>query len=1132
MSLTPEQQAAAYAPCSVVITAGAGTGKTHMLAERYLYYLQQRNLSPLEVVAVTFTEKAATELRSRIRALVSQRLPQRLDLLAELEAAQISTIHALSARICQEHWQLINIPADFQILDSLEGQIWLQDSLQTALANLPPEVFQAIPYSVLQQLLNKLLDDPYTATLALRQGIQDWSQLIAQARTEAIKIVVNDSTWQTSWTILEQHQGQAGDKLEATRTSVLKAMADLEDAENIDDAVATIDKVNLRVGSKKNWQDDGMKTVKNALKVLRENVRRVTSQGLLDLELSDADERLKQILPVFTEAYQEVASYLNRLKLQNKVLTFNDLEIYALQALTHTQVKDYYQQRWQVFLVDEFQDTNPTQAELLSTLTNTAELTIVGDIKQSIYGFRRADIRVFQQFRDRILQGGGKEVILSTSFRTHKVLIDRFNQIFAPLLQSNHQDLTAFRESTPIQGEAGSKYNYLQVLTIGDPFTEGETKPAKPSKAQRQRVEAYSLAEKIKQMLDNQTPVFDKQTRQTRPIQPKDIAILTRTWQPLEIYSEALSAVGIPVAPAGGGNLLATREAKDANILLRFLANPRDDIALVAVLRSPFFAISDRLLFQIRQGFNKSQTEDEETIAIQTYVRTFNHLITSRITKHFNLTYYLLLITHYLRAVEFAIPNRSTHSDQCWWEEIKKSSLPELKPSIKVLKQLLVASQSQTPSRILQICDRLTGYTAVIANLAGAERRLADWRGFGQLVKDLERGTYDLFAVVRRLKSINENEIAVPRPTLAVTNAVSLMTIFASKGLEWGLVIVADLNKERPHNSPLVYFDARLGVAIKSKNSLGETQKPVLYSWLEYLQDKKERAEAYRVLYVALTRARDYLWLSASEPYKGELNRLQKGLTAANIPTYTIPYTDAKALPAIPQTPAIPDNLPPLLLNSIGSGLSELPITALTDYARCPQRFKLHLIEGHPGLGEGLASGMQIGTLVHKALENNITQPQDLVTFAEGQWNSEIFIEAIALAQRFFQLPMYQHFRQTATAKEQQISLKLGNITFNGVIDLVGNNWILDYKSDRTMQPADHRFQLWAYARAIGYNNAHIAYLRHDRIHSFDSSQLQAIAPEADNLAQQIERGNYTATPTMEKCAVCPYIAFCGDAMI
>jgi len=1089
MSLTPEQQTAAFAPCSVVITAGAGTGKTHMLAERYLYYLEQRNLSPLEVVAVTFTEKAAAELRSRIRALVTQRLPQRLDLLAELEAAQISTIHALSSRICSEHFQLIDIPADFQVLDNLEGQVWLADGLQTALANLSLEVFRAIPYSVLQQVLTKLLNDPYTADKALRQGIQDWQKLIVDARFEAVKTIINDTAWDTSRLVLEQHQGQAGDKLEAIRTSVLAAIADLEDGENIDKAIATIDQVNLRVGSKKNWQDDGMKAIKEALKVLREVVRRVISQGLLDLELNDADEQLKLLLPGLIEAYQEVTAYLSSLKLQNETLTFSDLEIYALQALSHAQVQNYYQQRWQVFLVDEFQDTDPTQAELLNTLTNKAELTIVGDIKQSIYGFRRADIRVFQQFRDHILTNGGKEVILSTSFRTHKALVDRFNQIFAPLLKATHQDLNAFRESTPIEGERGGNYNYMQVLIVGDPYQpEGEVKPPKPNKAQRQRVEAYNLAEKIKQIIDNKTPVFDRETRQTRPIQPKDIAILTRTWQPLEIYSSALSAVGIPVAPARGGNLLATREAKDANILLRFLANPQDDIALVAVLRSPFFAISDRLLFKIRQGFKKANISQS--------------------------------------------PLPFLEKEVSWWEEIQNSQLSELEHPVRVLKQLLKSCQSQTPSRVLQICDRLTGYTAIIANLAGAKRRLADWQGFQQLVEDLEQGTYNLFGIVRRLKSLDENEVAVPRPVLSISNAVSLMTVFAAKGLEWGLVIVADLSKERPHNSPPVYFDSQWGVAVKSKNSRGEIQKPVLYSWLEYQQNQRERAEAYRVLYVALTRARDYLWLSAAEPYKGELNRLQKGLTAANIPTVTIPYTEAKALPPTPPSPAIPQKLPPLLLNSMGSGLSELPVTALTDYARCPQRFKLHLIDGHPGLGEGLASGMQTGTLVHKALENNITQAQNLMPFAEGEWDGEIFIDAIALAQRFFQLPMYQRFRRTAIAKEQQISLQLGNITFNGVIDLVGDDWILDYKSDRTMQPEDHHFQLWVYAQALEYSNAHIAYLRHDCIHSFNLIELQAISPEADNLAKQISRGNYAATPTMEKCAVCPYIAFCNDAMI
>ena len=1087
-NLTPEQQAAAYAPYSVAITAGAGTGKTHMLAERYLYYLRERNLSPLEIVAVTFTEKAATELRSRIRALVTQQLPTRLDLISELEAAQISTIHALSARVCQEHFQAISIPPDFQVLEDLEGQVWLQDVLQQGLTQLSPDLFQIIPYSLLQQTLEHLLADPYTAEKAIACGVADVEQIISQARTETVNTIVSNPAWQETQAELARHQGAGGDKLETVRTNVLDAIADLENQQNIKAAIATIDGVNLRVGSKKNWQD--MKAVKDALKNLRESVRRVTSQGLLDLELDAADAELKSMLPVLTQAYQQVSAYLSQLKLQRKVLTFSDLELYALKALERDSVKDYYQQRWQVFLVDEFQDTNPTQAELLDILTVKAELTIVGDIKQSIYGFRRADVAIFQQFRDRILKNNGKEVILSTSFRTHQTLIDRFNQMFEPLLGENHQELNAFRQEVPkrnwenVQVDRNKpEDNYLQVLVIGDPLkpeaSDDAEQPAKPNKAQRQRVEASVLAEKIAQMLDRQTPVFDKRTQQTRPIEPQDIAILTRTWQPLEIYSEALAALGVPVAPAGGGNLLATREAKDATALLRFLANTQDDLALVAVLRSPFFAVSDRLLFQLKASFGKHNA-----------------------------------------------------ADLSWWQGIQQGEMRELSRPIKILQQLLNSSETEMPSRVLQLADRLTGYTAVIANLAGAERRLADWQGFGRLVKDLQQGTYDLFGLVRRLKRLYEREVAVPRPTLAITNAVSLMTVYAAKGLEWSVVFVADLSKERPRSYPPVRFDARLGVALKSKDAVGNMQKPVLYSWLEYLQEQKERAEAVRVLYVALTRARDYLYLSAAEPYKGELNRLQRGIAAANVPTLTIPYTDAKALPPVPQMPPIPDRLPELLLTSMGSGLSQLPVTALTDYARCPQRFKLHYIDGHPGLGEGLAYGMQTGTLVHKALEHNLTKAEDLSAFAEADWEKVVFDDAIALAMRFFKLPQYQHLRATATEKERQISYQLADITFNGVIDLVGNDWVLDYKSDRQMQPAEHRLQLWIYAAALQRQKAHIVYLRHDRIHTFAEAELAKIGAEAIYLSQQIHQGNYRATPTTEKCAYCPYLAFCNEAEI
>ncbi|WP_052055805.1 UvrD-helicase domain-containing protein [Myxosarcina sp. GI1] len=1062
--LTSEQQAAAYAPNSVVVTAGAGTGKTYMLAERYVYYLREKQLSPLEIVAVTFTEKAATELRSRIRALVRQQLPERLDILAELEAAPISTIHTLCSRICQEHFQTIGISADFKVLEDLEGTIWLDECLTAALVQLPQQFYRLIPYSLMSEIMSNLLADPYTATKALARGIGDWKSIIIKARQVTLASLTQNPVWQESYRILQQHQGKEGDKLETTRQNVIEAIADLEAEKNIVDALSVIDNIDLRKGSKKNWQSESFTVVKNALTALRDLIREINQQGLVSLTITETDERLKTIFPALNEAYLEVTNYLNTRKQQARVLTFNDLEIYALQGLQQLRVREYYQQRWQVFLVDEFQDTNPAQAELLTLLTERTELTIVGDIKQSIYGFRRADIRVFKQFRDRLLENQGSEVILSQSFRIHQQLCDRLNRIFTPLL-AEYQSLNSKRQPPALETA-----DYLRVMAV-------DADSPKISKAQRQRIEANYLAETIAQMLAEETPVYDKQTKKSRPLEPKDIAILTRTWQPLEVYADALAAAGIPVAPAGGGNLLATREAKDAGALLRFLANPRDDIALVAVLRSPFFALSDRILFQIETATSNSKQKP---------------------------------IT--------------------WWEKIKTSQTSDVERAVKTLQQLLAVRYEEVPSRLLQLADRLTGYTAIIANLPGAERRQADWQDFYQLVKELEQGTNDIFSVVRRLKSLFDNEVAMPRSAVATDNAVSLMTIFAAKGLEWSLVVVADLSREYYPISPAVYFDSQWGVGAKIKDETGEIQKPVVYSWLEYCQQQREREEALRVLYVALTRARDYLILSAAEPDKGDLKRLSAGLAAANLSIETIPYNAERALPPIPLTPPIAKDSPTLLLNSTGANLSALPVTSLTEYARCPQRFYQRFINGHPGMGEGMASRMQVGSLVHKALEHNIIREEKLQTFAEPASDRASVTEALAIAKQFFQLPMYAYFRQTAVAKERHISWQIGSITFEGVVDLVGHDWVLDYKSDREINPLEHRFQLGVYARALERPQAHIAYLRHQHLHTFTIDALDAVAQQTEAIVEQINSANYTATPSLEQCAICPYLSLCNYA--
>jgi ATP-dependent helicase/nuclease subunit A len=1084
MTLTPEQEKAAYSSGSVGVIAGAGTGKTYMLAERYFYHLTVDGFSPLEIVACTFTDKAAAELRSRIRATVSQRLPDRFDLLAELEAAQISTLHSLATRICQEHPEAAGVPADFTVLDELEGKIWLSQQLILALAELPAEIYQQISYTQLVEILPQLLADPIAAERAFERVINPDS-LIAQMQQSALSELLGNPQWQLATETLHQFAGLEGDRIESARKTAIQAVNILQEnsKENCHPqaALEDLNNINLRGGSNKKWPDGGFTEIKEAIATLKKLADKEIKRGRINLKIGESDHKLTAILPSLKQAFMQVREFLTAAKRKARLLDFADLEVYALKALSHPEVQEYYGQRWQAFLVDEFQDTNPVQGDFLELLTSQATLTIVGDAKQSIYGFRRADVAVFQSWCDRIQHDsenhsgkkgkGGEIVELSTSFRTHEILIHQINQIFAPLLGNLHQKLTAFRTEAPdIKADVNT---YLEAYTVaaGDVNDINRCRQA----------EGRHIARMLKQMLEQKMPVYDKKTGSLRPVKPGDMAILSRTWDPLELYGETLASEGIPVVLSGGGNLLDTREAKDAWALLRFLADPTDDIALVAVLRSPFFAISDRTLFTI-----------------------INHQKSGEVTKI------------------------------SWWGKIQMDQKagfldkPGFSP-VKILKQLLGDRTVEPPTRLLQIADRLTGYTAVINNLPGAPRREADWRGFMELVRQLEAGNNDVFNVVRRLRQIAAADVKITRLPLEAKNAVALMTIHAAKGLEGPVVVVPDLTRSKPNNSPSVYFDPAWGVAVPLSNDQGVKQKPVLYVWLENLQKQREDAEALRLLYVAFTRSRDRLILTAASDKGSLLDLLRPGLNAAKISVEKIPLTAEDLFAPEPPLPPLPEGDRPELIGFVGSGLFELPVTALSEYIRCPRRFKFRYIDGHPGTGEGMAIAQKIGILVHKALENNIRNPETLSRF-DSSLSPEQIQEVLSLVQAWDEYPDYAPYRQENTTKETKISLKIDSITFNGVIDLLGDDFVLDYKTDQIIEPHHHRCQLWVYAAAMERPQAYIAYLRKPSLYTYPRDYFQAVGEEVEKIVQRILQGDYRAHAWPSNCHNCSYAEICDDA--
>ncbi|NMG60221.1 DNA helicase UvrD, partial [Geitlerinema sp. P-1104] len=174
MPLTPEQHQAVYAKGSLAVTAGAGTGKTYMLAQRYLHHLRDDGYSPLEVVAITFTKKAALELRSRIRAMIAQEMPDNLEMIAELDAAPICTFHSLAAQICRDRALDLGLPPDFRILDAIESQLWLEEASLKTLNRLPEPLYEQVPYHLLQAILPQLLDDPLSVQAAFSHSSESW----------------------------------------------------------------------------------------------------------------------------------------------------------------------------------------------------------------------------------------------------------------------------------------------------------------------------------------------------------------------------------------------------------------------------------------------------------------------------------------------------------------------------------------------------------------------------------------------------------------------------------------------------------------------------------------------------------------------------------------------------------------------------------------------------------------------------------------------------------------------------------------------------------------------------------------------------------------------------------------------
>lgn len=1077
---TAAQAQAISAPHSVAISAGAGSGKTRVLAERIVRLLND-GVQPGQVVAATFTEPAAAELRERVSRYVEARAEAEGGVwgpvMDALPLMQVGTIHSLCGRIAREHPVESGAGLGFRVLDAAETAEWLDEHLSPVLAELPVETLLAVPGKIRADVVRKLLDDPTTASAALEvSASQARLDVVERARHAWLAAAVR---WDVALAALAQASGPSGDELERARQSVLAAGPAPVMGEALLRVRALLSGIDGRSG--KGWTADAKRSVHAALK----NVRSLSDRDDLLGQATEATQAHDAAVLALTAIFSHVRTRFSELKAEQEVATFADLETCADLALGVPHVRAYYAGRWTHLLIDEAQDTNPVQWRILSALAGEGvNLTVVGDEKQGIYAFRRADVGVFRSAQEEVRARGGEVIGMDTSFRTHAGLVDTVNAFFGSLMEgpdaarptaARFEPLRAHRASH--LGEEDSPSTELHVL-LGD-----------GAEALRS-AEASYLAARVQALLLAGTLVHDREENCLRPLRLSDVALLFRTRTNLKAYEDAFSRAGLPYMVRGGRGLYDRPEVMDAANLLQAVSDPSEDVTLAAVLRGPHVHLQDEQLLQVALGRQPGES---------------------------------------------------------LWDAARRSEDGQVRAAATLLTELREHSVTMSASALLIEADARTGAALVHAAQPDGPRRMENLRLFQGLVRRwAQEGRRDVVSVADHLKRLARQQAQAPEAVSPHPDAVQLMTIHASKGLEFGVVILADALRQGGGHAPKVRFDQRLGVALDLPLHEANTAD---WEMLGEAEHEREGSESERVAYVAFTRAADLLILSvvsgtgakAMERYEAYVAHLPEAGVARQ-------YLSPEDVPDLtPLTLNVTRSRPTLDVKS-GPGVilpGSLPVTSLATFRQCPRMFAYRHLEGRLPLvslwsdravaeasnPEGRAAGRQIGDAVHRALEHGWSPAEikkQFPYFAVSDFQTVLTLVAS------MSKPAFAAVRNRPYLRERPIQVQVGPIVFEGIVDAhdVEGGLVLDYKTDKHMDPAHHLSQLSLYAHHLQAQEAALAYLRHDHLHLYSGEDLGRGYAQVEADVDRMVALDFKPIPAPTTCQRCAFRGVCDAVQV
>lgn len=862
---------------TLLVSAAAGSGKTKVLVDRVMKKIQTDGKNINEFLIITFTNAAASELRGKISQAIAKALsqdPKNRHLQRQLNLislAQISTVHAFCGNLIRQYGYLLEIPSDYTMLEDAPREEMLtrilEDILEESYEKKDPGFLLLANtlgagrndsglIKLVQNLFEKLLSQPNP-----RQWLRQQQVFIPEGvelrDTNWGKILLEDGRKQLSWIISRYDWAietmQTDEKLisnylpqyEGHRKLFQQMLVALEGPwDEIKAALNTID-YSKRVVVR-NYPDpvrlETIKAVKadGKERLLELQKRFARPQETLIREQNELAPALEALLALVEKLYTRFSQEKRR---KNK-LDFSDQEHLAIELLLDSRgepsdVALAVREQYTEIMVDEYQDSNQVQELIYCAISKAGDQNrfLVGDVKQSIYGFRQAQPEIFiEKYSsycpgEQAQPGQSRYRVLSSNFRSRPEILEAVNHVFetvmTPELGGLHYDQNQrLYPGLPTYPQDGKCHVELDILALA------KLSDARDDESTMYLREARWVANRIVALLEEGLPVRDGDG--LRPVQPQDIAILFRSRTSMSIYQRALRQAGLPVASDTGEKLFETPEANVLLNLLRVLDNPHQDVPLLSVLSSPMFRMGNETFAKIHLGNKKSRFYDA------------------------------------LMACQEA----------------------EVQPVKEQLLQLKATAKTMSAEALVWYLIYDGGLMTAYSAMEDGESRKNNLLQVYDMARNAAGGSYlYLHELVQYLEWQAENGVLGSEQE---TQGITLTTIHKSKGLEYPVVFLSDLahkfNFSELSDKLLVDGEDGLGAMIT------DLDRRVYYSGLcsEALKVKKHEkllSEELRVLYVAMTRPKDYLFMTYSCGEKGTI--FQKLLPGVGRPCQ--PWAGAEA---------------------------------------------------------------------------------------------------------------------------------------------------------------------------------------------------------------------------------------------